>query len=195
MGNFMIPVQSCQDDGFSTGFLGSFVVANLLCWWILALKNRKIVTSWATNQIQGLYKHEKMVVFMANLVGTRNPCLFSNIWYMYLHWPLRSDHHPNKSQRSDGYSSNPTARKKQPPEVEVRRPQHNIPTPRSGPSFKSMLDSTVPAKHVDLRDLLRFSLKDFFVGWFDLWHHEKPLGICLIRQVCWLDWNVLDHNV
>ena len=49
MGNFMITVQSCQDDGFSTGFLGSFVVA---CSVLMdsRLIYRKIVTRWDTNQ-------------------------------------------------------------------------------------------------------------------------------------------------
>ena len=33
-------------------------------------------------KIQGLYKHEKVVVFRAKLVGAPNPSLFSNIWYI-----------------------------------------------------------------------------------------------------------------
>ena len=55
------------------------------------------------------------------------------------------------------------------PEVEVKRPQHNIPTPRSGPSFKSMLDTTPQSQQACWSAWsAAFFVEGFFFGmiWF-----------------------------
>ena len=161
----MIPVQSCQDDGFSTGFLGSFVVA---CSVLMdsRLIYGKIVTSWATNQNPRIIQTWKNggfqfswqillvplipVYFRTNMVYV--PTLTPPIWPPPKWIPkIRWVFLLQLLGRSNPWGGG-----------ETTTTQYSYTKKWSKFQIDARHDSTVPARHVDLRDPLR-SVEGFFV--------------------------------